>query len=296
MADIDKNTDLENDAIKKGEEQVGFDATKGVEENVPKRAKHANDIPEYVEHEQKIKRNLKIAIVALLVLIVLAIALFAFHYINLQNVSVQQTQVSTGDVENIENADSSAKSSQKSSTVPGLSALIGTKVDEVAQNVGHGAQVTADEKRDSEEDPIKRVVKMTLTNDVGSDSTGNPTLVVNGNSDGNISSLTYQSSIKTLGYGTMSFSDAVQNERIIEKVLKEAGLTISAESVVLPEDKAQWTTYTEDGKRISKEEKEFSGEADGKKWSVKLVYDYTVSLATDNLSDTLRNITISISS
>ena len=78
--------------------------------------------------------------------------------------------------------------------------------------------------------------------------------------------------------------------------MKEAGLTINSADVVLPENKADWTTYTEDGKRISREEREFSGEAEGKKWSATLSYDYTVSLATDNLSDTLRNIRITISS
>lgn len=261
----------------------------------PKRAKHASDIPEYFEHDQKIKRNLKIAIVLLLVLILVVVGLFAFYFLKIQNVSVQQTQVNSGEVGKIENTDPS-QNSQKSSTVPGLASLIGTKVDEVAQNIGHGAQVTSDEHRDSEEDPIKRVVKLTLTNDIGSGSSGNPTVTVNGDSEGNITSVTYQASIKTLGYGTMSFSDAVQNEKIIEKVLKEAGLSINSADVTLPEDKSSWTQYSEDGKRISREEKEFSGEADGKKWSAKLVYDYTVSLATDNLSDTLRNITITISS
>lgn len=265
------------------------------EDKQKRKAKHASDIPEYFEHDKKIKRNLKVAIVVLLILIIVVVGLLAFYFLNFQNVSVQQKQVSSGDVEKIENSDQS-QNSQKSSTVPGLASLIGTKADEVAQNIGHGAQVTSDEHRDSEEDPVKRVVKLTLTNDVSTDSSGNPTVAVMANSEGNITSVTYSASIKTIGFGTMSFSDAVQNEKIIEKVFKEAGLNINSADVALPEDKSSWTKYTDDGKRISREEKEFSGEADGKKWTAKLIYDYTVSLATDNLSDTLRNITVTISS
>ena len=259
----------------------------------PKRAKHAVDVPEYVENAKKMRRNLTIAIVVLLVIVCVIGGLMAFYLYTSQNSSIQQQQ---NDVVQMEEGTSDTTATEKSSTVPSLATLIGVKADEVANAIGHGAQVASDEKKDEESDPVKRIMRLTLTNDIGSDSSGNPTVVVNANSDNNVTSVTYSASTKALGYGTMSFTDAIQNEKIIEKVMKEAGLTINSGDVVLPENKAEWTKYTDDGKRISREERTFSGEADGKKWSATLSYDYTVSLATDNLSDTLRNISITISS
>ena len=278
------------------EEQTSDEEVTPEQAEAPKRAKHVKDVPEYVENAKKMRKNLIVAIVALIVIICVIVCLMAFYLLHSQNASVQQQQ--TNDTTHIETDPSETASTkdEKSSTVPALAGLIGVNVDSLATAAGHGAQVTSDEAKNDENDPVKRVIKLTLTNDVSSDSTGNPTIVANINSDGNVTSVTYSSSTKTLGYGTMSFTDAIQNEKIIEKVMKEAGLSINSADVVLPEDKASWTTYTDDGKRISREEKEFSGEVDGKKWSAKLVYDYTVSLATDNLSDTLRNITITISS
>lgn len=279
-----------------GEETLEEAVDKSEDVQAPKVAKHKKDVPEYVEHAKKMRRNLVVAIVALIAIICVIVGLMVFYLLHSQNASVQQEQ--TSDVSQMEGeaSEKTTTKDEKTSTVPDLASLIGVKADEVAQKAGHGAQVTSDEAKDEENNPVKRVMKLTLTNDVGSDSTGNPTIVASANSDGNVTSVTYSSSTKTLGYGTMSFTDAIQNEKIIEKVMKEAGLTINSADVVLPEDKSSWTTYTDDGKRISREEKEFSGEVDGKKWSARLAYDYTVSLATDNLSDTLRNITITISS
>lgn len=259
----------------------------------PKRAKHAADVPEYVANAKKMRRNLVVAIIALLLIVCTVGGLLVYYFYTSQNATVQQQQ---GDVSLIEgNTDEKSVSSDKTATVPTLATLIGVKADEVANLVGHGAQVSGDEARDVENDPVKRVVRLTLTNDVGSGSSGNPSVSVFADSEGNVTSVTYSASTKALGYGTMSFTDAIQNEKIIEKVMAEAGIFINSEDVVLPENKDAWTTYTDDGRRISREEREFSGEAEGKKWSANLSYDYTVSLATDNLSDTLRNIRITIS-
>ena len=265
-----------------------------LEEKQPKRAKHAVDVPEYVQNAKKMRRNLVVAIVVLIAIICAIGALMAFYLYTSQNASVQQQQSDVSQIES--NDEEKSTSTDKTATVPSLAALIGAKADDVANTVGHGAQVSADEAKDDENDPVKRTIRLTLTNDAGSGSSGNPTVVVSANAEGNITSVAYSASTKALGYSTMSFTDAIQNEKIIEKVMKEAGLNVNSADVVLPENKAEWTKYTDDGKRISREERTFSGEADGKKWSATLSYDYTVSLATDNLSDTLRNISITISS
>ncbi|MDO4841375.1 MAG: hypothetical protein Q3982_01705 [Phoenicibacter congonensis] len=261
-------------------------------------AKHASEVPEYEIVAEKTRKKLGIAIVTLLVLIVIIVACLVFFFLTSSNVSVEQQHSDSTEVSQI-SENSSSSTSEKTATVPSLAALIGTKVDDAATSLGHGATVSSDTKKDDEDDPVKRVVKYSLANDAGSSSSGTPTVTVNADSDDEITSVTYQTSTKSLGYGTISFQDAVQNEKIIQAIMKEAGLTISDSDVVLPADKADYTTYSDDGKRITKEEKEFSGTADysGKtlSWSTRLQYDYTVALATDNLADTLRNATITIS-
>lgn len=305
-----KKSDLDGGTIKEFEDVEDSSAsevrsepseadTKLEEEARPRRAKHAADLPEYEIASQNMRKKLMIANVALVVVLALAAVAFGLYVFNSQNVSVEQHQAGQSDVSQMQGSDSQSNGSEKTATVPEIAGIIGTSVDDVTSAIGHGAQVTSDTEKDDEDDPIKRVVKYSLANDQGDSTSWNPVVIAYADKDNDITQITYQASTKALGYGTMSFQDAVANERIIEKIMAEAGLKISSDDVSLPDDKSDYTTYTDDGKRISKEELEFSGDADysgtSVKWSARLLYDYTVSLATDNLADTVRMITVTIS-
>lgn len=253
--------------------------------------------PVYEVNAQKMRKNLKVAIVALIVLVCAMAGCFYFLTVNSDNVSTQQAQTSNADVTNISSKTNSGEENQKSTSVPALTSLIGTNIDSAASAIGHGAEVSSDEARNDEASNIKRVVRYTLTSDGGDSKSGIPTVTANVGEDSNIISLDYSAATKALGYGTVSFRDALNNEHVVENTLKEAGVSVAEGVATLGDDvpASDYTTYASDGIKTTREERSFSGEDNGIKWSARLVYDYSIGNATDNLSDTVRTISISIS-
>ncbi len=249
----------------------------------------------------KLKRNI---FIGFLVLFIILFALLIFYFLSASlssSSSVKQTQVtevksSQDDSEEEQSNDSSAK---KTVTIPDASSLIGTSIDTSIEQIGHGAQVLSDVESSGSKEAVVRVVKFTLASDEGDSKTGNPTLMAEVDKDGAILAVTYVASLKSLGYGNLSFRDAVVNEKVISKVMREAGVEINEDDVILPTDKTEYSIFTSDSSRVSKEQRDFSGV--GKRtsgdqspmlWSSTLTYDYSVSLETDNLADTLRMISI----
>ena len=260
--------------------------------------KQEEELPVYEVNAARMRKNMKVAIVVLLVFVAAMGACFYFLTVNSDNISTQQTATSNADVTNISSSSSSSSSdNQKSTSVPALSTLVGTNIDAAAEVIGHGAQVTSDETKNEENNAIKRVVRFTLTSDGGDSKSGIPTVVVNVGENSNIISVEYSAATKSLGYGTVSFRDALNNEHIVENTLKEAGVNVVEGSARLGDDVAasEYTTYASDGIKTTREERTFDGEVDGVKWQARLVYDYSIGNATDNLSDTVRTIWFSIS-
>lgn len=319
MAENDLNIENMEDSLTEVEEEISHaenDAEKFEDESavesedapedapVPapapaKKAKHAQEVPEYEKNAKTLRRNLTIAIVALVILLIILAILVYMFLMNAQNVSVQQTQNAETEVTQIEGNEShETQDSQKSATVPTLAAALGGKYDDAVTTIGHGAQVASDESKEDDDigdDGIKRTVKLTLANDAGDSKSGNPTVTLTMDKEDVVKTVSYTASTKVLGYGSMSFQDAILNDKIITRVMSEAGVTIDDSQITLPENQSEYATYTSDGKRVSKEEREFSGEASNCKWSAKLLYDYALSITTDNLQDTVRTISISIS-
>lgn len=256
----------------------------------------SDDIPLYEKNAHAMRKNLKIAILILIILIVALCGSFYFLTVNSNNVATQQSHTENADVNQIENGEASDSSNKKSVSVPELNSYIGKNIDEVTSNIGHGAQISSDTPVEGD-NPIKRVVKLTLSSDSGDSKSGTPTVVLNVGEDANILSLEYSAATKSLGFGAVSFRDALNNEHIIENVLRESGVNVVDGAASLGDDVAisDYTTYASDGIKTTKEERSFEGEADGAKWSARLTYDYTIGNATDNLSDTVRTIWIGLS-
>ncbi len=256
------------------------------------------ELPVYEVNAKRMRRNLKVAILVLVAIVCALGVCFYLLTINSANISTQQTQSSSADVTNISNnSDNTSQSQKKSTSVPNLAQLIGTNIDQFAETVGHGATVSSDEQKNEENNAVKRVVRFTLTSDGGDSKSGIPSVSVNVGEDSSIISIDYSASTKALGYATVSFRDALNNEHVVENTLREAGLNVQEGVAVLGEDvpASDYTTYATDGIKTTREEREFSGESDGNKWSARLVYDYSIGNATDNLNDTSRTIYISIS-
>ena len=185
-------------------------------------------------------------------------------------------------------------------TVPDLVSLLGLTQQEAVDKLQHGATPAEPRAVNEEGNPIKSEVRVALTAEPADSRTGTPTVYLGLNEEGKVVQAGYSTSTSSLGYGSVSFKDAVLKERIIEKTLAEAGLSIPDDAVVLPENAEEYTSYDTDGTTTTKEYCSFNGEVDidgaPHAWSAVLSYDYSMANASDNLADTVRTIFIYVNS
>ncbi len=263
--------------------------------------KSDEDLPEYMRKSRRMRKILTVVIV-LLVLLALAAGAGIFQIVKIgQEASVQQTQNVEHEASSITGAEANDASSAvtvKKTNVPDLASLIGLTQDEAIEKLGSGAQVTASIELNEAGNPITKEVRVALTEEPSDSRTGTPTVYLGLNDAGKIIQAGYSTSTTSLGYGSLSFADAVRNEHIIEKTLAEAGITVAEGTVSLPEDKMAYSTYGTDGTTLTKEYCSFAGDAEvngsTEQWSAVLSYDYAVANATGNLADTVRTIYVYI--
>ena len=177
--------------------------------------------------------------------------------------------------------------------MPDLSAILGKNQDEAISILKRGAQVTSTREATEEGSAVKSNVTVALTSEPADARTGGtPTVYLGLNADGVVIQAGYSASASALGFGSLSFADAVTNERVIEKTLAKIGVMIPENTVVLPENKDEYSTYASDGTTVVKERCSFEGgvDVDGVActWSAVLSYDYTTQVLTGNLNDTVR--------
>lgn len=252
---------------------------------------------------QKSTRMRKILIVVIIVLIFLLVAMGVLGYKlfdTARMAAVQQTQVTQVDtISSEDTAKDTSATVTKKTTVPDLVALLGLTQDEAIAALQHGAQLMSSTEVNEEDNPVKWELKIALTTEPADTRSGVPTVFLSLDEDGVTIRAGYSAATSSLGYGSLSFSDAVQNEYIIEKTLEEAGLIVERGSVQLPADKMEYSTYATDGTTLVKEYCSFegTGNANGveREWSAVLSYDYAMANATGNLADTIRTIYIYIS-
>lgn len=263
--------------------------------------KSDDDLPEYMRKSRRMRRILTVVIV-LLVILALAAGAGIFQIVRIgQETSVQQTQQVEQEASSITGAeanDASSATTVKKTNVPDLVSLVGLTQDEAVESLGEGAQLTSSIDVNEQGNPIKREVRVALTAEPSDSRAGTPTVYLGLNDEDKVIQAGYSASTTSLGYGSLSFADAVRNEHIVEKTLGEAGVQVEQGSVSLPEDKMAYSTYGSDGTTLAKEYCSFSGEAEvngsAEEWSAVLSYDYAVANATGNLADTVRTIYVYI--
>ena len=149
-----------------------------------------------------------------------------------------------------------------------------------------------------EGNPIKTSVNVSLNDEPIDSKTGAPTVYLGLDENGKVIQVGYSASAAALGFGSLSFADAVNNDHVIEKTFEKIGVTIPAGSVKLPDDKSAYSTYASDGTTVTRERCSFEGDVDVNgtpcTWSAVLSYDYTTQVVTGNLSDTVRVIYVYI--
>lgn len=246
-------------------------------------------------------RNVLIVVVVVLAVLLVAIGVIGFRIFEAaRDTAVQQTLITGVDATATEEEASDASPMvSKKIAVPDLVALLGHTQDEAVAALEHGAQITRTLEVNEEGNPVKTDVQVALTEDPSDSRTGTPTVYLGLDAGGVIIRAGYSVATSSLGYGSLSFVDAITNEHIIEKTLEEAGLVVSEGSVQLPPDKMEYSTYDTDGTTLVKEYYAFSGsgmagEAEHP-WEAILAYDYSMANATGNLNDTIRTVYIYIS-
>lgn len=254
----------------------------------------------YIQKSARMRKIL-IAVIVILIILLAAMGVLGYKLFDTARMAaVQQTQ--TAEVESID-AEEAAKDASaavsKKTTVPDLVALIGLTQDEAIEMLQHGAQVTGAVEVNEEDNPVRSEIKIALTTEPSDTRSGAPTVFLSLDEEGVAIRAGYSAATSSLGYGSLSFSDAIQNEYIIEKTLEEAGLTVQMGTVQLPSDKMEYSTYDSDGTTLVKEYCSFEGTGQAKgtemEWSAVLSYDYSMANATGNLADTIRTIYIYIS-
>ena len=164
--------------------------------------------------------------------------------------------------------------------------------DGVPAALKHGATETTSKEVNEEGNPVKTNVTVALTDEPADTRSGTPTVYLGLNEDGAVVQAGYSAATASLGYGSLSFVDAVKNEGIIEKTLQEAGVNVPAGSAQLPADKTEYSEYASDGTTLVKESYSFSGTVDlngaAHEWSALLLYNYSTANTSGNLADTIR--------
>ena len=182
--------------------------------------------------------------------------------------------------------------------MPNLVQLLGMDQNQAVEALSHGAQVTGLTDVNEEGNPVKKQVSIALSDEPADARSGTPSVYLYLNEEGKVVRAGYSVATSSIGYGTLSFADAVTNERIIEKTVEEAGLAVGQQAAALPEDKTVYSTYASDGTTLTREYCEFSGTgtAGGVEhpWQASLSYDYNMANATGNLADTIRTIYVYI--
>lgn len=259
-------------------------------------------IPEYMRKSRRMRRILIVVIVVLAVLLAGIVYLSTQMFKEMESAAVQQAQNAVqeqGTVQDDELKDASTETA-KTTTVPNLVGLLGLTQDEAVEKLQHGAQVSSTREVNEEGNPIKVEARVALTAEPADSRTGTPTVYLGLDGEGRIVQAGYSASTAALGYGSLSFADAVANEDIIQRTLAEAGVQVPEDAVALPEDSSSYTTFDSDGKTRTKEYCSFNGTVDldgtPHTWSAVLSYDYSMANASGNLADTVRTIFIYVNS
>ena len=260
--------------------------------------KPKEDVPPYQRKSRRMRRILT-AIIVLLILLICALGFFAWQWFNeSQLVAAQQAQERQGSQEvdalSQDGMTDAGSAAVKTTDVPNLVGLLGLSQEDAVAALQRGATVTNTREVNEEGNPVKATVTVALSNEPSDTRSGTPTVYLGLGEDGTVVQAGYSAATASLGYGSLSFVDAVENDHIVEKTMQEAGVSLPEGSAVLPDDRASYSTYASDGTTLVKENCSFGGSVDidgaSHEWSSVLMYDYTTANASGNLADTIRTI------
>lgn len=259
-------------------------------------------IPDYMKKSRRMRRTLIVIIILLIILLAVGGFFVMRMFQTVQTTATQQAQITSEEIDVNQTSDEAKEtntSTARRTTVPDLVGLFGLTQEQAVEQLAHGAQVSSSREVNEAGNPITTETRVALTTEPADSRTGTPTVYLGLDYQGHVIQAGYSASTSALGYGSFSFTDAVRNVGVIEQTLDEAGLSVPEHSVVLPDDKMEYSSYASDGITLTNESCDFAGavEQNGAKynWSAVLSYDYSMANATGNLADTMRTIYVYIS-
>lgn len=269
----------------------------------PTRGRHGKSNKLTLSPHQKKSRRMRrilIVIMVLLVLLIGAIVYMGWQLFSEANLSasqqVQQLESTESETESLQTDPSATTDAttvtEKRTEVPDLLSILGLSESEAIAQLKRGASVVSTREVSEEGSSIVTQETVALLEEPADSRSGTPTVYLGLNADGVVVSAGYSAATASLGYGSISFAEAIETQHIIQKTLEEAGVTVSDDAITLPSDRSDYATYASDGTTVTAENCSFSGPVDinGEtyEWSAVLTYNYTTSNATGNLADTIR--------
>lgn len=266
-----------------------------------RRQRVKDELPRYMKKSRR-TRNVLIAAIAALVLLAAVGGFYTWQLVMAaQEAAEEMAAESLPSEQGIESeaTDDASSVAAKKVSAPNLVSLLGLSADAALSQLGEGAVVSsavelnAKGERLGEEDELASTeYTVSLTHDASDTRMGFPSVYLVADAKGVIERAGYSTTTTLLGFGSQSFEDVVTNGHVVEATLDEAGVSVPEGAVSLPADKADYSTYAEDGTTLERERCSFSGKADSGEgevsWSAVLSYDYTMYNATGNLGDTVR--------
>lgn len=263
-----------------------------------RRGKHTAQAPQVSERviqSHRLRNTLRVVIV-LLVIALGVLAYFGFRTLTAgQEEANQEAQEQiAAPKENITRSegDDTVEMAVQQTDVPQLTGLMGKTSDEAVAELGRGAFVSNNQKVKDKSSAIKTNLTVALADEPADSKTGTPSVYLGLDKNGKIIEVGYSAAASALGFGSLSFADAVNGEHVIERTLQKIGVNVEDGVAKLPEDSSKYVTHAADGKTITKERCSFEGDVEINgmpcTWSAVLSYDYTTQVITGNLSDTVR--------
>jgi hypothetical protein len=138
-----------------------------------------------------------------------------------------------------------------------------------------------------------------LTSEPSSSENDAPTVYLDLNDKGAVVAASYRVAMSSLGYGPISFKQAVGKSKVIQNALDDAGLTIPANTkLTLPSNRKSYSTYQSDGKTLTKQKRTFTGQGSAAgmtyHWNGTITYDYSKANASGDLANTKRTVQIGV--
>lgn len=256
--------------------------------------RRSDSTPEYLRKANHV-RSVMVLCIAVVFALCAVLACFATQYFKAKSLTLVSSSVAAeADID-----EQKAEGPTQSVFAPNLVSLLGVSADDAVSDLGHGAIITDRQAVAGSADSSQTRLTVVLANEPADKLAGAPTVYLLVDDDQKVVEAGYQAGMRYLGYGSLSFTDAVDNAHVVESLLTEAGLPVAAGTVSAPEDKSSYAVLGSDKVTLVAEVCDFTGTSsvgdENYSWRATVSYDYSYANETGNLINTVRVLAVYVS-